>query len=154
LGFAEFVLESWHILGNCPVSRKRVGKNMVSDSVGDALVRIKNGYKASLKEVGIPYSKLVFNLCNLLVKEGFVLSCKKEGERDIKVALKYEGRDSVLTDVKRISKPGLRVYQGSKSLPRVLNGLGIAIISTPKGLMTDRQARKEKLGGEVMAYVW
>jgi len=127
---------------------------MVSDSVGDALIRIKNGYFASKKGVSIPYSKLVFNLCNLLVKEGFISSCQKEGEREVKVTLKYEGRESVLTDVKRISKPGLRVYQGSKSLPRVLNGLGIAIISTPKGLMTDKQARKEKLGGEVMAYVW
>jgi len=127
---------------------------MVNDSVGDALIRIKNGYFASKKEIVIPYSKLVFNLCNLLAKEGFIGSCQKEGEREVKVTLKYEGRESVLTDVKRVSKPGLRVYQGAKSLPRVLNGLGIAIISTPKGLMTDRQARKEKLGGEVMAYVW
>lgn len=127
---------------------------MVSDSVGDALIRIKNGYKASKKEVVIPYSKLVMNLCQLLAKEDFVGKVEKASDREIKVILKYDGRQSAVTDVKRISKPGLRVYEGAKNLPRVLNGLGIAVISTPKGLLTDKDARKEGVGGEVMAYVW
>lgn len=127
---------------------------MVSDSVGDTLIRIKNGYRASKKEVLVPHSKLVLNLCQLLTKENYVESVEKLSERELKVVLKYEGREPVLTDVKRVSKPGLRVYKGSKKLPRVLNGLGIAVISTPKGLLTDREARKEKVGGEVMAYVW
>lgn len=126
---------------------------MVNDPIADLLIRIKNGYLASKKEVMVPYSKLVFNLCLLLAKQSFVQKVEKE-DKQIKVVLKYENKKPVLTDVKRISKPGLRVYQGTKGLPRVLDGLGVAIISTPKGLMTDKEARKEGVGGEVMAYVW
>lgn len=126
---------------------------MVSDSLGDALIRIKNGYMVSKVDVAVPYSKLVLNLCQLLGKEGFIENVEKVG-REVKVTLKYEGREPALTDVKRVSKPGLRVYKGVKELPRVLNGFGIAIVSTPKGLMTDREARKAGMGGEVMAEVW
>lgn len=126
---------------------------MVNDPVADTLIRIKNGYLSSQKEVEAGYSKLVLNLCQLLVKEGYIQSCKEDG-RNINVVLKYESRKPALTEVKRVSKPGLRIYKGVKSLPSVLNGMGIAIISTPKGLMTDKQARKESVGGEVMAYVW
>lgn len=126
---------------------------MVTDIVGDSLIRIKNGYLAKRNEVSLGYSKLVLGICGILVKEGYLSSVKKEDKKII-VGLKYEGRKSVLNDVKRISKPGLRVYKGKSSLPWVLNGMGIAIISTPKGVMTDKQARKEGVGGEVMAYVW
>ena len=126
---------------------------MVTDSVADTLIRIKNGYLASKPDVYVTYSKLVLTLCKLLTEQGFIESCKDETNK-IKVVLKYEGRKPVLTDVKRVSRPGLRVYKGVKALPSVLNGLGVAIISTPKGLMTDRQARKEGVGGEIMAYVW
>lgn len=127
---------------------------MTNDSVSDALTRIKNGYMARKVEVKISYSKLVFNICELLVKAGFLESVEKSGERDIKVILKYQNRKPSLTDLKRVSKPGRRVYMGAKALPYVLNGLGMALISTPKGLMTEREARKEGVGGEVMAYVW
>lgn len=145
---------------------------MVGDSVGDALIRIKNGYMVGKLEVSIPYSKLVFNLCQLLEKEGFIetveytpdvkskvsagshIGSEVKRRVDIKVTLKYDGREPALTDVKRVSKPSLRVYKGVKELPRVLNGYGIAVVSTPKGLMTDRQARKMGVGGEVMAEVW
>ncbi len=126
---------------------------MVNDAVADALIRIKNGYLASKQEVAIPYSKLVFNLVSLLEKEGYIGSVKKT-DKDVQVALKYQGRSPAISDVKRISKPGLRVYKGAKFLPRVLDGMGIAVVSTPKGLMTDKQARKEGVGGEVMAYFW
>lgn len=126
---------------------------MVTDIVGDSLIRIKNGYLAKRNEVSLGYSKLVLGICGILVKEGYLSSVKEEDKKII-VGLKYEGRKSVLNDVKRISKPGLRVYKGKSSLPWVLNGMGIAIISTPKGVMTDKQARKEGVGGEVMAYVW
>lgn len=123
------------------------------DSMSDALIRIKNGYRASKKEVDIKYSKLVLSVCKLMEKEGYLQSvAQKEGK--IIVVLKYDGRLPALTDVKRISKPGLRVYKGVKFLPRVLNGLGMAIISTPQGVITDRQARKLGVGGEVMAEVW
>lgn len=126
---------------------------MVNDSVGDALIRIKNGYMAAKTEVSIPYSKLVNNICGLLIKTGFIASAKLEG-KNILVQLKYNDRKPALAEVKRISKPGLRVYKGAKKLSKVLNGYGIAIISTPKGLLTDKDARKAGLGGEVMAEVW
>ncbi len=128
----------------------------MQDKVGDLLIRIKNGYMARRSEVSVLRSKLNLAICKLLVKEGFVKECE-EGEREIKIVLKYEGlsrKNPALTDVKRVSKPGRRVYMGRKLLPRVQGGLGIAIISTPKGVMTDKTARKENVGGEVMAYVW
>ncbi|MCL5784268.1 MAG: 30S ribosomal protein S8 [Patescibacteria group bacterium] len=123
------------------------------DKVADLLIRIKNGYMASRKEVTVSYSKLSVAICNLLEKEGYIQGCEALG-REIKVTLKYDNKQPALTDVKRVSKPGRRVYQGKKMLPRVLGGLGVAIISTPKGVMTDKQARKEGVGGEIMAYVW
>lgn len=123
------------------------------DPVGDALIRIKNGYQVGKVKVEIRFSKLILNLSKLLKKEGF-LSEVEQKKNEIVVVLKYNSRIPVLTDIERVSKPSLRVYKGTKDLPSVLNGLGIAIISTPKGLMTDKQARKLKLGGEVMALVW
>src|SRR3989344_5186591 len=126
---------------------------MVNDSVGDALIRIKNGYMATKVEVSIPYSKLINGICELLVKEGYIQSVEVN-KKNILVKLKYISHKPALVEVKRISKPGLRVYRGAKKIRRVLNGYGIAIVSTPKGLMTDEQARKAGLGGEVMAEVW
>jgi|SRR3989344_7587002 len=123
------------------------------DPVADALIRIKNGYKASKVEVELKYSKLVLNITNLLQKEGFISKISVK-DRIVTVTLKYSGKEPALEDVKRVSKPGLRVYKGVKSLPKVLNGLGIAIISTPQGVMTDKEARKLGVGGEVMAEVW
>ncbi len=126
---------------------------IIIDPIADTLIRIKNGYISGKKAVEIPYSKLQFNLCKLLSKKGYVIEVSKKA-RTLEVILKYEGRKPVLTDIKRVSKPSLRIYKGYKNLPRVLNGLGIAIISTPQGLMTEKEARKKKLGGEVMAEVW
>lgn len=130
------------------------------DIVADALIRIKNGYMAQKSEVILPYSKLIRFICGLLKEEGFITehSEVKTGKNGavwaIKAVLKYEGRKPAITGVKRVSKPGLRIYKGSKAIPRVLNGLGIAIVSTPKGVLSDKQARKEGVGGEVLAYVW
>ena len=124
------------------------------DPIADALIRIKNGYSARKVLVSVPYSKLVMNLCELLGRYGFIEKVEKISDREITVTLKYKDRLPVLTDVKRVSKPGRRVYSSAKLLPRVLNGLGLAVISTPKGLLTDKEARKEGVGGEVMAYVW
>lgn len=123
------------------------------DSIGDALIRIKNGYTASKKEVDVKYSKLIERICQLLAKEGYVQSCKQEG-LILKVTLKYDGKSPAMTDVRRISKPGLRIYRGVNRLQRVMDGFGIAIISTPKGVMADREARKQNVGGEVLAEVW
>lgn len=123
------------------------------DTIADALIRIKNGYRVGKESVDLSYSKLTLNLMNLLEREGYIEKVSAK-DRNIKVALKYNGRIPALTDVKRVSKPSLRVYKGIKQLPYVLNGLGIAIISTPKGLLTDSDARKEKVGGEILALVW
>ena len=123
------------------------------DPIADALIRIKNGYLVGKVSVEVSFSKLTLTLMELLEKEGYVGKVSKKN-RQIIVELKYEARKGVLTDIKRISKPSLRVYKGVKELPRVLNGLGIAIISTPKGLMSDTDARKMRLGGEVLAFVW
>ena len=123
------------------------------DRVGDLLIRIKNGYMASRAEVRGSNSKLAWAICELLKQEGYISDCKIE-DREIIITLRYTNRAAVLTDVKRVSKPSRRIYKPSKALPRVLNGMGMAIVSTPKGVMTDKEARKQGLGGEVMAFVW
>ena len=123
------------------------------DKVSDLLIRIKNGYLANRKEVEVNNSKLNQAIMQVLKDEGYVVDFKI-ADRIVKVTLKYDQKSPAMTDVKRVSKPGRRVYSGAKAVPRVLNGLGIAIVSTPKGVMTDRQAKKEGVGGEVMAFVW
>ena len=123
------------------------------DNVADALIRIKNGYQANKQSVSVKFSNLVFKLMKLLQAEGYLEAVLRK-EREIIVSLKYVDRKPALSDIKRISKPSLRVYKGVANLPKVLNGLGIAIISTPKGLMTDKDARKHQIGGEVIAFVW
>lgn len=123
------------------------------DPVADALIRIKNGYMVGKVEVWVRFSNLIEKIMKLLQKHGYIDSFKqKEGK--LLVTLKYNGRVPALTDIKRVSKPSLRVYRGVKELPSVLNGLGVAIISTPKGVLSDREARKAKVGGEVLALVW
>lgn len=108
---------------------------------------------ASLESVEAPYSKLNMAIGKLLKERGYIQDLSKD-ERKIVITLKYENRKPVLTGVERVSKPGRRVYRGSKRLPRVLGGIGMAIISTPKGIMSDHEARKIGLGGEIMAQVW
>lgn len=123
------------------------------DNIGDALIRIKNGYQIGKVTVNIKFSKLIWRLMKLLQREGYLANAAQEGD-GIVVTLKYNLRTPALTDLKRVSKPSLRVYRGVTDLPRALDGLGVAIISTPKGLMTDKEARKAKVGGEVLALVW
>ena len=130
---------------------------MVTDPIADMLTRIRNGLHAGHEEVVIPASKMKVEIARILKAEGYITDFAVEGDahKNIVVTLKYGKNDEkVITGLKRISKPGLRVYAQADKLPRVLNGLGIAIISTSKGLMTDRDARKAQLGGEVVAYVW
>lgn len=123
------------------------------DSIADALIRVKNGYLAGSQSVNVRYSKIVLHILKLLEKEGYIDKVSYE-KNTIIVLLKYTNRAPAITEVKRVSKPSLRIYKGAKQLPKVLNGLGIAIVSTPKGLMTDKDARKQKVGGEVLALVW
>ena len=130
----------------------------MTDPIADMLTRIRNANQMRYKEVEVPASKMKLEIARILKEEGFIKDYKvnKDKVQDIIVLnLKYgENKERVITGLKRISKPGLRVYVKAEELPRVLNGLGIAIVSTSKGLMTDRDARKESLGGEVLAYIW
>ncbi len=131
---------------------------MVTDPIADMLTRIRNANQMRYKEVEIPASKIKVEIARILKEEGFIVDYKinKDDVQDsIVLSLKYgENKERVITGLKRISKPGLRVYVKAEDVPRVLNGLGIAIISTSKGLMKDKDAREQSLGGEVLAYIW
>ena len=131
---------------------------MNTDPIADYLTRVRNAIRANHKVVSIPASNLKKEITKILFDQGYILSYKFEDDSaqgSIKIALKYtkENNESVITNISRISKPGLRKYSGSTDLPRVLNGLGIAIVSTSKGVMTAKQARTENVGGEVICYV-
>ena len=130
---------------------------MNTDPIADALTRIRNANTVKHSNVEIPASKLKVELVKLLKEEGYIENyglVEKGKFKVIDVTLKYVGSNSVITGLKRVSTPGLRTYSKSKNLPTVMDGLGIAVISTSKGLMTDRVARAEKLGGEILCYVW
>ena len=131
---------------------------MITDPIADMLTRIRNANQMRYKEVEVPASKLKIEIAKILKEEGFIADykVKKQDIQDIIVlTLKYgEKKERVITGLKKISKPGLRVYAKADEVPRVLNGLGIAIISTSKGVMTDKHARENNLGGEVLAYIW
>jgi len=131
---------------------------MYTDPIADMLTRIRNANMVSHETVEMPSSKLKIELAKLLKEEGYIVdySTKESGKFTfLSVVLKYdEKRKPVITNLKRISKPGLRSYCKSKNLPKVFGGLGIAIVSTSKGLLTDRRARKENIGGEILCYVW
>ena len=129
----------------------------ITDTIADMLTRIRNAGSAGHATVDIPQSNLKKSIAKILLDEGYIESYELvEGNTQgiIRVTLKYSGKKHVISGIKRISKPGLRTYADKASLPRVLNGLGIAIISTSKGVMTDKEARKLGVGGEVLAYVW
>lgn len=129
------------------------------DPIADYLTRVRNAASSSHRVVEIPASNLKKEITKILFDQGYILSYKFEDDSKqgiIKIALKYDKdtKESVIRELQRISKPGLRKYSGSTKLPRILNGLGIAIVSTSHGLMTEKQARKEKVGGEVLCYVY
>ena len=129
----------------------------ITDPIADMLTRIRNAGSAKHETVDIPASKMKKSIAEILLDEGYIKSYQivDDGTQGvIHITLKYNGKDKVITGLRRVSKPGLRVYAGADELPRVLKGLGIAIISTSKGVMTDKQARKEHVGGEVLAFVW
>ena len=129
----------------------------LTDPIADMLTRIRNAVRAKHTTVDVPYSKVKNEIANILLNEGFIadLEVVENGtQKNIRITLKYKDSKSVIQGLKRISKPGLRIYAEKEELPRVLNGLGIAIISTSKGIVTDKVARKNNVGGEVMAYIW
>ncbi|MBQ4167440.1 MAG: 30S ribosomal protein S8 [Clostridia bacterium] len=131
---------------------------LITDPIADMLTRIRNALVAKHDSVDVPASNMKLAIAEILLNEGYIKSytVNDEGvEKMMTIVLKYgPNRQRVITGLKRISKPGLRVYARKDRLPKVLNGLGIAIISTSKGIMTDREARKEGVGGEVLAYIW
>ena len=130
---------------------------VVTDTIADMLTRIRNANAMRYNEVSVPASKLKIELARILKEEGFIKDYKidsEDAQGTIILTLKYVNKERVITGLKRISKPGLRVYAKSSEIPKVLNGLGIAIISTSQGIMTDKEARKQNLGGEVLAYIW
>ena len=129
----------------------------ITDPIADMLTRIRNANAARHDTVDVPASNLKKAIAEILLEEGYIKSYQilEEGHQGvIRIALKYLGKEKVITGLRRVSKPGLRVYAGAEELPQVLRGLGIAIISTSKGVMTDKKARAAHVGGEVLAFVW
>ncbi|MGP1451468.1 MAG: 30S ribosomal protein S8 [Metamycoplasmataceae bacterium] len=129
----------------------------LTDPISDMIVRIKNANQRKHKNVVIPYSMEKAKILDIFLAEGYVQAVNVIGEKTKKVldvTLKYKGSQSAIIDIKRVSKPGLRVYVKTNDLPNVISGYGTAIISTSKGMMTEKQARKENVGGEVIAYIW
>jgi small subunit ribosomal protein S8 len=130
---------------------------VMTDPIADMLTRIRNANAMRHETVDMPASKLKTQILEVLKKEGYIIGfkvVKGEVQDTLRVSLKYLANERVVKGLKRISKPGLRVYAKNNEIPKVLNGLGIAVISTSKGLMTDREARKQNVGGEILAYVW
>ncbi len=128
----------------------------MTDPISDMLTRIRNASRALLPTVEMPHSRIKENLAHILKNEGYVAEVAVEDKpsKKIKIHLKYQGKKSVIEGLRRISKPGLRHYVGATEIPRVLGGLGVAVVSTPEGVMTGTQARKKNLGGELLCYVW
>jgi small subunit ribosomal protein S8 len=134
---------------------------MINDPIADMLTRVRNALMAGLTEVQVPTSKIKVDIARILKDEGYIEDYTVTDEKPagmINIKLKYYGsrrnRRPVITHLERISKPGRRVYRASRDLPRVMSGIGIAIVTTPKGVMTAQQARRERVGGEVLCYVW
>ena len=131
----------------------------MNDPIADMLTRIRNANTAKHDTVDVPVSKMKTAIANILVDEGYIAKYEITGEgvqKNLHITLKYgkDKKERIISGIKRISKPGLRVYAGSEDMPKVLGGLGIAIVSTNKGVITDKEARKQHVGGEVLAFVW
>ena len=129
----------------------------MSDVIADMLTRIRNANNAKHETVDIPASNMKRSIADILVNEGYIkgYNIVEDGKQGIiRITLKYNGKEKVIKGLRRVSKPGLRIYASAEDMPRVMNGLGVAIVSTSKGLMTDKQARKSNIGGEVLAFVW
>jgi len=126
------------------------------DPISDMLTRIRNAQRALLPVVEMPHSKMKESIAAILKKEGYVAEISVEGKlpKVIKLKLKYQGKKSVIEGLRRISRPGLRRYVGATEIPRVRGGLGVALVSTPEGVMTGTQARKKNIGGELLCYIW
>jgi len=128
----------------------------MSDPIADMLTQIRNANQALLPSVDLSHSKMKENIAQILKREGYITDCSVEGEKikRLKLKLKFQGRKAVIVGLRRVSRPGLRRYVGSSEIPRVLGGMGVAIVSTSKGVMTGGEARKQNLGGELLCFIW
>ena len=129
----------------------------MTDPIADLLTRVRNAVNIDRERVSIPHSKVKENICRILKEEGFIEDCRvtEDPHKTLHVFLKYgPDGEKVINEIKRVSKPGCRVYRAADDLPKVLNGMGIAIVSTSKGVLSDRQCREQKLGGEILCSVW
>ncbi|MGM9680753.1 MAG: 30S ribosomal protein S8 [Eubacteriales bacterium] len=129
----------------------------ISDVIADMLTRIRNANNARHETVDIPASNMKKSIADILLTEGYIKGYQviEDGKQGIiRITLKYIGKQKVIQGLRRVSKPGLRIYAGCEDMPKVMNGLGIAIVSTSKGVMTDKKAREAKVGGEILAFVW
>jgi small subunit ribosomal protein S8 len=128
----------------------------MTDPISDLLTRLRNAGRALQPAVELPHSRIKENIAKILKREGYVTDVAVDGNaaKKIKIRLKYQGKKSVIEGLKRVSRPGLRRYVGATEIPRVLGGLGIAVLSTPEGVMTGTEAKKKNLGGELLCYVW
>jgi small subunit ribosomal protein S8 len=128
----------------------------MTDPISDMLTRLRNGGRALQPHIELPHSRLKENIAKILKSEGYVSEVAVDGKtiKKLKIRLKYNGKKNVIEGLRRVSKPGLRKYVGATEIPRVRGGLGVAVLSTPEGIMTDTQARKKNLGGELLCYVW
>ena len=128
----------------------------MSDPISDMLTRIRNAGNAQLPTVELPHSRIKESVAKLLQQQGYITDVSVEGDtkKKLKMRLKFNGKKSVIEGLKRVSKPGLRRYVSATEIPRVRGGLGVAIVSTSEGLLTDQQARKKNLGGELLCYIW
>lgn len=152
--FAAYVFVSWHPVGKSQGLERPPGKNsMIGDPVGDLLTRIRNAALIRAVELKSPYSRLREQIVRVLKEEGYVQSYQKDG-KDLVIILAYSRRKPLITGIKNVSKPGLRIYRKTGQLPRPLGGIGISIVSTPQGVMSNKDAWKKRLGGEVLGLVW
>lgn len=128
----------------------------MTDPIADFLTRIRNANRALLPVVSIPHSRIKESIAKVLQREGYVADCSVEGavKKTIKLKLKFQGKKGIIEGLRRVSRPGLRHYVNSDAIPRVLGGMGVAVLSTSRGVMTGSEARKNKVGGEVLFYVW
>ncbi len=157
-GFAGCVLGNLLTKDSFRVSQRGVGNHMMTYTIADFLIQIKNGYMAHKDTIEVPFSKMKGALAELLKKEGYLSSIEVKNKNTPKsrliAGLVYEGKNPKVTQITIVSKPGKRVYVGKKRIPKVLGGLGITILSTPLGLMADRQAREKGVGGEIICKIW
>jgi small subunit ribosomal protein S8 len=129
----------------------------VTDPIADLLARIRNGAQAQKSEMFVPYSRIKADVVRILKEEGYIIDYAVDTETAhprIKITNKFANRSSAITGLKRVSRPGLRRYVGAGEIPRVLGGMGVAILSTPRGVLSGREAKKQNVGGELLAYVW